>query len=98
MYIRYVMISLVILFCNLVCVYVHQICDKFGGYQIDAYGHDAETPARTCARGHRMTLHPSKTSRHRSVFYSNLKPLNIRILSSHGSLLSAVAYVYEGCH
>ena len=46
----------IILFCNLVCVYVHKICeDKFGGCmesfpwlgqkvnkKIDAYGHDAD--------------------------------------------------------
>ena len=49
-----------ILFCNLVCVYVHNICDdKFGGCKksfswlgqkvnkkIDAYGHDADNSIR----------------------------------------------------
>ena len=53
-----------ILLCNLGSVYVHKICnDQFGGCKksfswlgqkvnktIDAYGHDAETPARTCPR------------------------------------------------
>ena len=50
----------IILFCNLVCVYLHKICeDKFGGCQktfswlgqkankkIDAYGHDAYAASR----------------------------------------------------
>ena len=53
-----------ILFCNLVCVYVHKICeDKFGSCKtsfswlgqkvnkkIDAYGHNAEILSRTCPR------------------------------------------------
>ena len=52
------------LFSNLMCVHVHKICeDKFGGCKkssswlcqkvnkkIDSYGHDAESPARTCSR------------------------------------------------
>ena len=36
------------------------------------------TPAWTCAHGHGIMPHPSKTSRHHSVF-SNLMLLNSRI-------------------
>ena len=80
---------------NLMCVYVHDTCEgKFAGCKksfswlgqkvnkiIDAYGHDADDSGMDLCpcHGHGMMPCPVKTSRHHSVFKSNLKPLNIRI-------------------
>ena len=54
------------LFCNLVCVHVHKICDdKFGGCKKLCSWLDQKVN-KNIANG--MTSSPSKTSRHRSVF------------------------------
>ena len=68
---------------------VHKICeDKFGGckksfswlgQKVNTNIDGPTTPARTCAHGHGMTPRPGTTSRHCSVFLSNMQPLNIRI-------------------
>ena len=59
-----------VLFCNLVCVYAHEICDdKFGGCKKSfSWLEQKVTMLTTPARGHGMTPRPCKISRHHSVF------------------------------
>ena len=77
-----------VLFCNLVCVYVHKICDdKFGSCmksfswlgqkvnkKIDAYGHDADDSDTALCPWSR------DDAVSRQDIKPNLKPLNICIL------------------
>ena len=71
-----------ILFCILVSVYVYKICEEeFGGCRksfswlgqkvnkkIDVYGHNADDSSSDLNSWPWMTLHPGKTSQHRSIF------------------------------
>ena len=63
-----------ILFCNLVCVYVHKICDdKFGGCK-KSFSWFGQKGNKNIARGHGMTPRSGKTFRHGSIFDSNEIP------------------------